>query len=277
LCFDAEGNAWIAEFSNKSGKGRVVVVSPAGTLLRELKPEAKLVTNVAFGGESNDEVFVSTGGPSGVFHAKAGVTGFRGHPVPELKIVRTLGVKPLNEPLSTAPDRPRYAELRICHPVPGKVEAVLDRFRAGAWALQHKHGLNPQACWTSLDKSNAVIVQVLAPPGEAAAREAWANFTADPAFGSLEAERESKHGQTFERVETVRLLGPANAWKLSSNRQRPSRVFDLRLYTRAPAKEETFRDRWRDHAIRIYQRHGMDNLGWWEATDPEHPGVMALS
>lgn len=277
LCFDTAGNAWIAEFSRKSGGGRVVVIAPDGRSIGEVKPDARLVTNISFGGEVHNELFISTGGPSGVFNAQTSVSGFRGHPVPELVLGRALGVAPLNESISTAPDRRRYAELRIYHPLPGKVEAVLERFRAGTWALRKKHGLNPLACWVSLDKTatNAVVVQLLAPPGEAAAREAWASFGADAEFKALQAESTAKHGQTLTRVETIRLTAPASTWKLAPSKERPSRVFDLRLYVRTPGKETAFRDRWRDHAIPIYERHGMDNLGWWEATDAAHTGVMA--
>jgi gluconolactonase len=82
MCFDASGHLWVAEFARKDAPGRVVVLSPRGEVLGQLTPDTRLVTNVAFGGERHDEIFISTGGPSGVFHAHAGVKGFRGHPVP---------------------------------------------------------------------------------------------------------------------------------------------------------------------------------------------------
>lgn len=276
LCFDADGNVWITEFSNKSGRGRVVVASSKGKLLGEVTPAARLVTNIAFGGEATDEIFISTGGPSGIFHANAGVKGFRGHPVPELKLGRLLALAPLNEPISTASDRPRYAELRIYHALPGKAEGILERFREPMTALKQRHGLNPLGCWVSLDQNatNAVVIELLAPPSEAAATAAWKAFAADPEFGPAYAASEAKHGKTYSKIETLKLTAPADAWKLGNNGQRPSRTFDLRLYAPVPGKETAFRDRWRDHAIRIYERHSMDNLGWWEATDAEHAGVM---
>jgi hypothetical protein len=278
LCFDAKGNAWMAEFNNKSGAGRVVVVSPAGKLLGEIKPAAKLITNIAFGGEANDEIFISTGAPSGVFRAKVGSQGFRGHPVPQVKTIRLLKLSPLNEAISVVPNRPRYAELRIEHAAESKgTAAILERLESGGWELLRKHGLNPLACWVSVEGNakNAVVVLLLAPPSEAAAREGWSNLIVDAAFKALKAQSEATHGKIVERIEILKLTAPADAWKLNPNSNRPKRVFDLRLYSRLPEKEIIFRDRWRDHAIRLYERHGMDNLGWWEATDPEHRGVMA--
>jgi hypothetical protein len=275
MCFDASGNLWVAEFARKDAPGRVVVLSPRGEVLGQLTPDTRLVTNVAFGGERHDEIFISTGGPSGVFHAHAGVKGFRGHPVPKLKLGRTLTLKPLNEPISTASDRPRYTELRIYHVLPGKLEAALERLGEGVVALKRRHGLNPLAYWKSHDSQPApVVVELLAPPSEASSRSAWDAFAADSELVAGESASNAANGECFSHVEILRLVAPADVWNLVVNSDRPNRTFDLRLYTRTPGKEDAFRERWQKHATRIYERHGMDNLGWWEATDAEHPGVL---
>ena len=52
-----------------------------------------------FGGADGDELFIATGGPSGIFHAKLPVKGAEIHPVPRVKTVRTLDLKPLNAPI----------------------------------------------------------------------------------------------------------------------------------------------------------------------------------
>ncbi len=275
LCFDAKGNLWIAEFAHQRGHGQVVVVSPQGQILNEVVPGAKLVTNVTFGGDAGDELFMSTGEPSGIFHAKVGVKGFRGHPVPNLTLGRTLKLTPLNEPLSIVPDHPRYAELHIYHVLPGKTAALLEQLEAPLTELKRRHGLNPQAYWVSHGASTeAAVVELLAPPSAAAAEMAWKLLGSDPEFVSASALSESKHGKTYSQEEIVKLTAPATAWNLVNSAQYPSRIFDLRLYTCTPGKETAFRDRWRDHVVRLYQRHGMENLGWWTTTDREHPRVF---
>ena len=52
------------------------------------------MSNITFGGPQWDEVFCTTGEPPGVFHAKVGIKGFRGHPSADLKILRELDIKP---------------------------------------------------------------------------------------------------------------------------------------------------------------------------------------
>lgn len=91
--FDAEGNLWTTDFHRpETGTGRITVLSPTAQVLAYLDVPAKVVSNIAFGGPKNDEIFCTTGEPPGVFHAKVGVKGFAGHPGKPLPVVRTLNL-----------------------------------------------------------------------------------------------------------------------------------------------------------------------------------------
>ena len=88
--FDAEGNLWVADFHRPETKqGRITVLSPAGKVLGQMDVPAQVVSNIAFGGSNHDEIFCTTGTPAGVFHAKVGVKGFKGHPGAAMKPLRT--------------------------------------------------------------------------------------------------------------------------------------------------------------------------------------------
>ena len=49
-----------------------------------------------------------------------------------------------------------------------------------------------------------------------------------------------------------------------------TRVFELRTYTAADGKLEDLLTRFRDHTARLFERHGMSNIGYW--TPQEGPG-----
>jgi hypothetical protein len=49
--------------------------------------------------------------------------------------------------------------------------------------------------------------------------------------------------------------------------QGTNRVFELRTYTAAPGKFEALKSRFRDHTLRIFEKHGMTNLGYWIPAD----------
>jgi hypothetical protein len=48
-----------------------------------------------------------------------------------------------------------------------------------------------------------------------------------------------------------------------------NRVYELRTYTCFPGKLDALKARFRDHTIRIFQRHGMESVGYWVPQDPE--------
>src|SRR5438445_2797284 len=48
-----------------------------------------------------------------------------------------------------------------------------------------------------------------------------------------------------------------------------NRVFEMRTYTCNEGKLEALKARFRDHTIEIFNRHGMESIGYWVPQDPE--------
>jgi hypothetical protein len=49
--------------------------------------------------------------------------------------------------------------------------------------------------------------------------------------------------------------------------QTANRVFELRTYTAPEGKLNDLQKRFRDHTLRIFQKHGMTNIGYWTPQD----------
>ena len=47
------------------------------------------------------------------------------------------------------------------------------------------------------------------------------------------------------------------------------KVFELRTYTATPGNLDNLHARFRDHTTRIFNKHGMQVVGYWTPTDPE--------
>ena len=47
------------------------------------------------------------------------------------------------------------------------------------------------------------------------------------------------------------------------------RIFELRTYTASPGKLDALNARFRDHTIAIFEKHGMEVVGFWEPLDKE--------
>ena len=51
--------------------------------------------------------------------------------------------------------------------------------------------------------------------------------------------------------------------------QAKERFFEMRTYTTHPGKLDALHQRFRDHTNRIFQKHGMQLVGYWTPTDGE--------
>jgi hypothetical protein len=47
------------------------------------------------------------------------------------------------------------------------------------------------------------------------------------------------------------------------------RVFEMRTYTTATGKLETLNARFRNHTLALFEKHGMEVVGFWEPTDED--------
>ena len=45
------------------------------------------------------------------------------------------------------------------------------------------------------------------------------------------------------------------------------RVFELRTYTAAPGKLDALNARFRNHTVKLFEKHGMKNIGYWVPAD----------
>ena len=96
-------------------------------------------------------------------------------------------------------------------------------------------------------------------------------FGADPQFKDGYAASNRKHSKTVDKIVTLPLGVDAMA-KLDLSTSAKPRVFDLRIYFVLPGKLDAFRDRWRDHAVPIYERHGLHSVDWWVAEKKDADG-----
>ena len=55
----------------------------------------------------------------------------------------------------------------------------------------------------------------------------------------------------------------------------PARVFELRTYHTFPARLDALHQRFRDHTRRVFEKHGMTNIGYWVPQDaPAHDNTL---
>jgi hypothetical protein len=53
----------------------------------------------------------------------------------------------------------------------------------------------------------------------------------------------------------------------AANREQKIRLFEIRTYTTEPGKLDALNTRFREHTTRLFEKHGMTNIGYWTPVD----------
>ncbi len=165
-----------------------------------------------------------------------------------------------------------YFELRLYTVSSNKLDGVLERFRETVEPVRHRHGIRTLGYWSASGTTNggtfAYLMTALSQDDLQRQEKA---FGADPDFQKGYAASNVKHGKTVDRIVTLPLGVDATA-KFDFTSAHPARAFDLRIYSVLPGKLDAFRNRWRDFAVPIYERHGLRSVGWWVAEKKDADG-----
>lgn len=94
---------------------------------------------------------------------------------------------------------------------------------------------------------------------------------ADPEWKKAAAESE-KAGPLVARVESTFLTTTSFSPPVTPEKHDPARVFELRIYTTGPGNLPKLHDRFRNHTVALFSRHGMNHFGYWKP-DAGQPGA----
>lgn len=165
----------------------------------------------------------------------------------------------------------RVYEMRIYYAAPGKLDDLNKRFRDHTVKLFEKHGMENIGYWTPVDNTNNALYYVLAYPSREAREKSWKAFLADPDWkaaykashvnGTLVAKAESYFMQTTD-------FSPMS----KASKSNTPRVFELREYTASAGNLAALDARFRDHTVKLFEKHGMENLWYWHLT-PDQKGA----
>ena len=95
-------------------------------------------------------------------------------------------------------------ELRIYHAAPGKLDALLARFRDHTMKLFERHGMKNVAYWTPVDEPQKgdTLIYILQHPSRAAAEANWKSFQDDTEWKSVK-EKSEENGKLVEKVDST--------------------------------------------------------------------------
>ncbi len=117
-------------------------------------------------------------------------------------------------PTTAADGDERCWEMRTYVKPPGKLPALLTRFRDHTCKLFEKHGMTLIGFWTPTDgeAANNTLIYILSHKDRAAATESWKNFRADPVW--IEAKKASEVDGSLTTSVVSLFLKPTDFSKL---------------------------------------------------------------
>jgi NIPSNAP len=170
--------------------------------------------------------------------------------------------------LTAADKDKRLFELRIYSAAEGKLDALNARFRDHTCKLFEKHGMTNIGYWTPIENPDHKLIYILAHKDKNAAAASWKAFGADPDWQKAYKESE-KDGKLLAKAPERKFLTATDysaAIKAGSNGER---VFELRTYTAAPNALDQLNARFRNHTCKLFEKHGMTNIGYWVPANGE--------
>ncbi len=154
-------------------------------------------------------------------------------------------------------------EMRVYYANPGKLDALNARFRDHTVKLFEKHGLTNIGYFVPVgeNKENKLVYWISAPSKEARDKSFKA-FAADPEWKKAAAESE-KDGKLVAKIESTFLTATDYSPMLKVEKGKENRVFELRTYTVTPGNLGGINDRFKNHTIKLFEKHGMTNVVYW--------------
>lgn len=164
--------------------------------------------------------------------------------------------------LNAAEKDTRVYEMRTYYAPPGKLDALHARFRNHTLKLFEKHGMVNIGYWVPLENPDNRLIYILAYPSREAREQSWKAFMADPDWQKAWKESE-RDGKLVAKAEHIFLTVTDYSPSIQVAQSSTPRVFELRTYTAAPGKLDALNTRFRDHTVKLFAKHGMTNVGYW--------------
>lgn len=160
----------------------------------------------------------------------------------------------------------RIFELRTATANPGKFSALNSRFKDHVVKLYAKHGATNLGYFVPAEGTPEKVVYILAYPDLESRNKSMEAFAADPAWKRVAAESE-KNGELVKDVTSTLLIATSYSPIMKANVATPNRVFELRTYTATKDKLSNLNERFKDHTLKLFEKHGMQNVVYWNVAD----------
>ena len=149
-------------------------------------------------------------------------------------------------------------ESRIYVTVPGRLPAINDRFAKHTMGFFTKHGIGMLGFWTDEIGTSNRLTYILRFDSMAERERLWGAFGADPDWLKVRSETEADGPIVAQVHNTFMRLTP-----YSPEPRIDTNIQELRIYDAVPGKLPALHDRFANHTMGLFKKHGMTNIAYW--------------
>jgi hypothetical protein len=156
----------------------------------------------------------------------------------------------------------RCYELRVYYAAPGKLDDLHARFRDHTCKIFERVGMVNVGYWVPVDNTDNKLIYILEHASRDAARKSWQAFSTDPEWKAAQKASEA-NGKLVEKVESTYLAPTDYSPAIKASAGQALRTFELRTYTASKGNLGALNERFRDHTLKLFTKHGIENFGYW--------------
>ena len=156
----------------------------------------------------------------------------------------------------------RYYELRIYYCHPGRLDALLNRFSNHTTKIFEKHGMTNVGYWIPNNNTENALYYILSYPSQADRDTSWSHFGKDPEWKAV-ASKSEESGKIVAKVTSIFMNATDFSPKIKASKANEDRTFEMRTYTANPGKLPNVLARFRNHTVKLFKNHGMDNIAYF--------------
>lgn len=164
--------------------------------------------------------------------------------------------------VNAAENAPRCFELRTYYAAEGKLDALNTRFRDHTTALFTRHGMANVSYWMPVENPDRKLIYLLSYPDLAARETSWKAFQADPEWVAARTASEVA-GKLVVKVESRFLTLTDFSPAMKVDPVGAPHTFEMRTYTATPGNLPPLMDRFRQHTVELFSKHGMKHFGYF--------------
>jgi heme-degrading monooxygenase HmoA len=166
---------------------------------------------------------------------------------------------------STIQQNPFY-EMRTYYAAPGKLEDLNTRFRNNTMRIFAKHGMVNVGYWMPVENPDNKLIYILSYPSREARNLSWKAFGSDPEWQAV-AKASEANGKLVAKAESVFMENTDYSPAFKDALDNSSGLVELRTYTASAGNIDNLHDRFRNHTLGLFKKHGISNIAYFKPTD----------